>query len=42
MPSHPKTFTFAGATMGLVGSGLQIAALVVPPTTLNFLLCAGK
>ncbi|EKM57809.1 uncharacterized protein PHACADRAFT_251666 [Phanerochaete carnosa HHB-10118-sp] len=38
--SHPKTFTFTGATMGLLGSGLQIAALVVPPTTLNFLLCA--
>ena len=40
--SHPKTFTFFGEAIGCLGSGLQIAAVLVTPSPLNFLLCAGK
>lgn len=38
--SHPKTFNLIGAASVLLGSGLQIAALIIPPTLENFLLCA--
>lgn len=38
--SHPKTFNLIGAASVLFGSGLQIAALIIPPTLENFLLCA--
>ncbi|EIW57290.1 DUF647-domain-containing protein [Trametes versicolor FP-101664 SS1] len=38
--SHPKTFTFFGELMGCLGSGLQIATLLIAPSPGNFLLCA--
>lgn len=38
--SHPKTFNLIGSGFVLLGSGLQIAALLIPPTLENFLLCA--
>ncbi|KAF9800190.1 hypothetical protein IEO21_10415 [Rhodonia placenta] len=38
--SHPKSFTLAGESLVALGSGLQIATLLVPPTPGYFLLCA--
>ncbi|KAI0091014.1 vitamin B6 photo-protection and homoeostasis-domain-containing protein [Irpex rosettiformis] len=38
--SHPKTFNLLGSAGVLLGSGLQLAALVTPPTTGYFLTCA--
>ncbi|KAL4244065.1 RUS1 family protein [Abortiporus biennis] len=38
--SHPKTFNFSGEAIAYLGSGLQIATLLVNPTPLNFVLCA--
>lgn len=39
--SHPKTLDLLGEGIGSLGSGLQIATLLVNPTPTNFLLCAG-
>jgi len=38
--SHPKSFTLFGEGIVALGSGLQIATLLVTPTPVNFLLCA--
>ncbi|KAH9856628.1 DUF647-domain-containing protein [Lenzites betulinus] len=38
--SHPKTFTLFGEVLGCVGSGLQIATLLIAPSPGNFLICA--
>ncbi|KAI0360179.1 DUF647-domain-containing protein [Trametes cingulata] len=38
--SHPKTFTLFGEVIGCLGSGLQIATLLIAPSPGNFLLCA--
>ncbi|KAI0368772.1 DUF647-domain-containing protein [Pilatotrama ljubarskyi] len=38
--SHPKTFTLFGEVIGCLGSGLQIATLLIVPSPGNFLLCA--
>ncbi|THH29994.1 hypothetical protein EUX98_g4183, partial [Antrodiella citrinella] len=38
--SHPKTINFLGETAVALGSGLQIASLLVSPSPANFLLCA--
>ncbi|KAI0749710.1 DUF647-domain-containing protein [Daedaleopsis nitida] len=38
--SHPKTFTLLGEGLGCLGSGLQIATVLIAPTPGNFLLCA--
>ncbi|TBU33480.1 vitamin B6 photo-protection and homoeostasis-domain-containing protein [Dichomitus squalens] len=38
--SHPKTFTLFGEVLGCLGSGLQIATVLIAPSPLNFLLCA--
>ncbi|RDX57081.1 DUF647-domain-containing protein [Lentinus brumalis] len=38
--SHPKTFTLAGEVLGCLGSGLQIATVLIAPSPTNFLLCA--
>ncbi|KAI0071961.1 DUF647-domain-containing protein [Panus rudis PR-1116 ss-1] len=38
--SHPKTFSLLGESAVLLGSGLQIATVLVNPTPVNFLLCA--
>ncbi len=40
--SHPKTLTLFGETMGCLGSGLQIATVLISPSPLNFLVCAGE
>ena len=40
--SHPKTFTLFGEVLGCVGSGMMIATVVVSPSPMNFLLCAGE
>lgn len=40
--SHPKTVTLLGEALGCLGSGLQIATVLVAPTPSNFLLCAGR
>ena len=40
--SHPKTFTLAGEILGCLGSDLQIATVLISPSPLNFLLCAGE
>ena len=39
--SHPKTINLLGETAVALGSGLQIASLLVSPSPFNFLLCAG-
>lgn len=39
--SHPKTFTLFGEGIACLGSGLQIATLLIAPSPGNFLLCAG-
>ena len=39
--SHPKTFTVFGESIVALGSGLQLATLLIAPTPGNFLLCAG-
>ena len=39
--SHPKTFSLLGEAAVALGSGLQIATVLVNPTATNFLLCAG-
>ena len=39
--SHPKTFTLFGEVLGCLGSGLQIATVLIAPSPVNFLLCAG-
>ncbi|KAH9902756.1 DUF647-domain-containing protein [Cubamyces lactineus] len=38
--SHPKAFTLFGEVIGCLGSGLQIATLLIAPSPGNFLLCA--
>ncbi|OCH93058.1 DUF647-domain-containing protein [Obba rivulosa] len=38
--SHPKTFTLSGEALVALGSGLQMATLLMNPTPLNFLVCA--
>ncbi|EMD33961.1 hypothetical protein CERSUDRAFT_117486 [Gelatoporia subvermispora B] len=38
--SHPKTFTLSGEVLVALGSGLQMATLLVNPTPLSFLICA--
>ncbi|PCH39406.1 DUF647-domain-containing protein [Wolfiporia cocos MD-104 SS10] len=38
--SHPKSFDLFGECIVALGSGLQIATLLVTPTPGNFLLCA--
>jgi len=38
--SHPKTFTLFGEGIVALGSGLQLATLLVAPTPGNFMLCA--
>ncbi|KAH8100958.1 DUF647-domain-containing protein [Cristinia sonorae] len=38
--SHPKTINLLGETSVALGSGLQIASLLVSPSPANFLLCA--
>ncbi|KAI0822532.1 DUF647-domain-containing protein [Trametes gibbosa] len=38
--SHPKTFTLFGEVLGCLGSGLQIATLLIAPSPGNFLICA--
>ncbi|RPD59599.1 DUF647-domain-containing protein [Lentinus tigrinus ALCF2SS1-7] len=38
--SHPKTFTLFGEVLGCLGSGLQIATVLIAPSPLNFVLCA--
>ncbi|KAI0635638.1 DUF647-domain-containing protein [Trametes polyzona] len=38
--SHPKTFTLFGEVIGCLGSGLQIATLLIAPSPGNFLICA--
>ncbi|KAM5537156.1 hypothetical protein V8D89_009089 [Ganoderma adspersum] len=38
--SHPKTLTLFGEAIGCLGSGLQIATVLISPSPLNFLLCA--
>lgn len=40
--SHPKTFTLFGEAIGCLGGGLQIATVLISPSPLNFLLCAGE
>ena len=40
--SHPKTLTLFGEAIGCLGSGLQIATVLISPSPLNFLLCAGE
>ncbi|KAI9061069.1 DUF647-domain-containing protein [Trametes sanguinea] len=38
--SHPKAFTVFGEVLGCLGSGLQIATLLIAPSPANFLICA--
>ncbi|KAI0649411.1 DUF647-domain-containing protein [Trametes meyenii] len=38
--SHPKTLTLFGEVIGCLGSGLQIATLLIAPSPGNFLICA--
>ncbi|CAL1716942.1 unnamed protein product [Somion occarium] len=38
--SHPKTFNLLGEGAVALGSGLQIATLLINPTPVNFLICA--
>ncbi|KAI8980080.1 DUF647-domain-containing protein [Trametes punicea] len=38
--SHPKAFTLFGEVIGCLGSGLQIATLLIAPSPGNFLICA--
>lgn len=40
--SHPKSFKFMGETCVALGSGLQLASLLVQPTPTNFLICAAS